>query len=166
MDKKKTEILITVCLLIIFVWAVASGAKAMLKKKQGEKGDASVFSVSANDKKQKRPLFLSPPPSAARNDKLGVGLGRDPFSRQAAVEDLSLGPVNAQEGNINGIVLTGIVYDTKNSAENYCIINSEVIKLGEPVAGFTLTGIKEGSAVLTNEKEGKDYCLSLWDDGS
>ena len=57
MDKKKTEILITVCLLIIFVGAVASGAKAMLKKKQGEKGDASVFSVSANDKKQKRPLF-------------------------------------------------------------------------------------------------------------
>ena len=159
MDKKKIEFIVTSCLVIAFILVAINSARAIAEKKQ-------ALSVSKSVNAKVIPLqgvSVKEEPKAEQNFEGPVY--RDPFKRQAVAVPLSSDLKKARKiNNVAGILVTGIMYDKEQPAESSCIINGEVLKTGESIDDFMVTGVKEDIVILTNKKENKEYKMRLWEE--
>lgn len=158
MDKKRIELIITICLIAVFIMAAGNGVRAIAKKRRMSAGSAALPAMPKPAAVTQAPA--DKPQAAGQEQEEEYTVERDPFTRQAATEGRSA-KAKAKEA---AFLLTGIIYDKDNPDGNYCIVNGEVLKLGESTDGFIVTVISEDSVVLTSEKENKDYKISLWNE--
>jgi hypothetical protein len=162
-DKEKIKLYGVVFLIVVFVLVSINSARTIAKKKQMMNVAAMLASKAKSVQSAQAPVV---------SDKAAISVGalleqrleglssRDPFKRQAVV--VNNGPGNENKGSIGGVLLTGIVYDSQNPSESYCVINGQTVKVGEYAAGFIVKGVEENFVVLTSEKENKEYKVGLW----
>lgn len=161
MDKKRIESIITICLIAVFIITAGNGVRAIAKKRRMSAGSAALPAMPKPDAVTQAPA--DKPQAAGQEQEEEYTVERDPFTRQATTEGLSAKAAKAKAKEA-AFLLTGIIYDKDNPDGNYCIVNGEVLKLGESTDGFIVTVISEDSVVLTSEKENKDYKISLWNE--
>jgi len=163
MDKKKIQLIITGGLILVFLLISVDSAKTIAKKKQL----ASGYEVLKSEATVGTPALIQQ--KIIKNienvveESLVNVIGRDPFKRQSAAEDIMFDKKKNIEG-IDGVILTGIAYNKQSAEAGYCIINGEMLKLKDKIGDFMVTDIKENQVNLLNEKEQKEYKLKLWED--
>lgn len=167
MDKKKIELVVTIFIIAIFIVAVANAVIAVTKRKQASKNNSagsSVVSAAVPAPAAPKPTeAVQPQKPRIEEENTEEGPERDPFKRRVGAEtQRGVKSAKNSKSNIAGVLLTGIVYDSRGPAKSYCIINGEVVALKGSVAGFVIADIKEDYVILTSEKENKDYRLTVW----
>jgi hypothetical protein len=165
-DKEKIKLYGVIFLVAVFILVAINSARTIAKKRQAINAYRAPSAPALKPSTQ-APVAATPIEDASKKEqkssleqKLDGLANRDPFKRQAAAT--SNGSGNENKGDIGGLLLTGIVYDSQNPSDSYCIINGQSVKAGEYVSGFTLKSVEENFAVLTSEKENKDYKVGLW----
>lgn len=84
---------------------------------------------------------------AAQAASVALGWGRDPFIAEE--------PQAKPEG---ALTLSGIVYDPSNPQENFCLINGEVVRLGQTVGGCRVLEIRDKTVIV--EYQGQQQTLT------
>jgi len=161
MNKKKIQLIITGVLVLVFIVVFINSGKTVAKKK-------SATSAYANISLPPETISQPAPENMSNKNDVEEGLlnvvGRDPFKRQSVAEDLSIAGKKKNIEGIAGILLTGIIYDSAPSSDNFCLINGEEARVNGKIGGFIITGIKEDYITLVDSKDKKEYKLTLWED--
>jgi len=134
-SKKRIELTVIGIGVVILMFLVTSH----MSKSVGSKG------VSKNEAYHTSESAMTSVPESESWDKLRWG--RDPFLLETA---------NIQEQGTEDLALSGIMPDKQDP---YAIINGEVVKLGDKVAGMTVIEINENNVVL--DENGQRHTLEL-----
>lgn len=162
MDKKKIELLITALLIIAFCAAAANAVRTVARKRRLDSSIAAPAAVSGVLPQAKQPESIERQESAAQEKGPEFTSGRDPFRRQSSPKPAAARSAKDNKNNIEGFLLTGIVCDERDAQENYCILNAEVLGVGQSADGFVIVQIEKDYIILSNEKENKHYILKVW----
>ena len=151
MDKKKTEQVLAVVLIAVFVFILAGSVGKIMSKSKPK----AIAQAAASSAPAAAPVSLNISPHAtaekkaepAAQDELSGG-DRDPFA-----------PINAQGGpaGISGLNLTGIT--TTGSGKIIAIINETMVSSGDKIGEFTVVNITADKVVLKDSKQEVDLKL-------
>lgn len=136
MDKKRLEIIITSCLIVVFLLLAANSCRALKKRKApaaSAKPQASQQSLPA-PQENKQPAVK---PDAVSTQQLQWG--RDPFSHKVYI--------TIKESMDAAFQVSGILWDKDKST---AIINNKVCEIGSKVGNCTVMAISQDIVILSD----------------
>jgi hypothetical protein len=163
MDNKKKQLMIVSCLIAAFILISINSAKTIIDKNKSKAYAAAEKAVQIPA--AVTPKAVIPKAEQAEQQNFEGPIYRDPFKRQASAGPMIQDSKKLKRiSSVAGALVTGILYDKEHPANNYCIVNGEVLKVNESVDDFTIIDIKEDSVILKDNKESKEYKLKLWEE--
>jgi len=137
---KKQKIELTITAIGIVILVILFFANIVKPKKAGHGPNMAQVPPPASS--------IISPVTSAREHASTASWDKDPFYPESSSTSSGTG--------ISGVILNGIVWDTKNS---YAIINNEIVKLGDKVNEMTVVEINEKNVVL--DENGQKHTLEL-----
>lgn len=155
MDKKKTELIATGVLILIFIGVLTNSIiKIKAKSPRPAASGSPVSSVESmpQENPQVRPEHALSPKHTSSKDaakRTDPVWGRDPFVREESV-------ISADAG-VSSLKLMGI---TAGGSKSMAIINNEIVNTGSRIGKFTVIKIVKDRVVLTDGSENFELILN------
>jgi len=156
MDKKKTELIVTGVLIVIFV-IVLTNSIMKIRAKTAPRPSEAITEQPANPASQlsifpekERPGHSTAAISKKEaREKTVPTWGRDPFTREETI-------ISSDSG-VSSLRLMGI---TIGSSKSMAIINNEIVNTGSKIGKFTVLKIARDRVVLTDGTENFELILN------
>jgi len=146
MDRKKIELIITVCLVVILALVFTTNLRKVRQKMPATKGQ-----TLAAPPHKIEPLF----PARKEEKKMGPGeaeelsWGRDPFTLQEIT--------SADVNSVENLKLMGITVG--KGTRPIAIINNEMVSAGSKIGKFTVVNILPDKVVVTDGEKNYDLVM-------
>lgn len=128
--KEKVKLGITVCLILVLLFAVINAGK---KGKQGKPPRTSDIRRAQLEQGESKDLF-----KMMEEEGKNLELIRDPFTAA---------PIAPEKISDTGLRLNGILWD---NAHSMVIINDTIVKIGDKINGNTVVNIKPEKVILND----------------